>query len=714
MAIDVLITTNKIASDPIAREFIGFLHANSEQLALAEGVVYYDFPTYSDYETVRHKPDILIVSPVYGIAAVKFFDGSLLPLSQAQIADADESLAQFCSILIGRLIKSRPLRRGLSSLSFDVTPILLYQGTTGPLPATEVAHVVQSLEGFASLYMSLVPHPLSTEAMAEIRSVVEGAKALSRPQKRTIEQPETQMHAVALSKLEAEIANFDQRQRRAALVSIPGPQRIRGLAGSGKTVILAMKAAHLHLNNPDENILVTFFTKSLKSPIQNMISRFYRHYKDEDPDWGKIHVRHGWGGQSVRGVYSDACLRNGSSPIPFGTAREKFPDPFDGVCRDLLARGVREFYDHILIDEGQDFPSGFYELCFALAKGDRDNKNIIWAYDELQNILNVKIRSPEELFGKDGDGQPRISLDRAAGNLPRGTDNDTVLSKCYRNQREVLLAAHALGFGIYNEIVQLLESKEHWEDVGYRVLKGGTFAVGEEVQIERPSENNPISIQTPIGAPVIEARLADNFDGELSWIASEIQRFITGGLQPEDILVVALDDRNARTYFRSLSGRLAAIGLSTNNLLGDPYSEPPFHIPGKITLSTVYRAKGNEAAVVFAAGVDAANTRTRSGRNKLFTAFTRSKAWLRISGMGQHAAAINAEVETAKKHFPMLEFTMPDLEKVEKIQRDLSKRATRTRKARQEIIRSLKDQGFTDEEVEEVLSSTTDKRDESA
>lgn len=82
--------------------------------------------------------------------------------------------------------------------------------------------------------------------------------------------------------------------------------------------------------------------------------------------------------------------------------------------------------------------------------------------------------------------------------------------------------------------------------------------------------------------------------------------------------------------------------------------------------------------------------------------------------MGQSATAINAEIATAAEHFPMLEFTMPDLAKVEMIQRDLSKRATRTRKARQEIIRSLKEQGFTDEEIEEVLSSTAEKSDESA
>ncbi|MDF5871354.1 hypothetical protein P4112_02365 [Pseudomonas aeruginosa] len=154
-----------------------------------------------------------------------------------------------------------------------------------------------------------------------------------------------------------------------------------------------------------------------------------------------------------------------------------------------------EYYDHILIDEGQDFPDGFYKLCFELAKGDRDKKNIVWAYDELQNILNVKMRSPAELFGQDDDGEPRISLARAEKNLPPGATNDTVLSKCYRNQREVLVAAHALGFGIYSNIVQLLESPDHWRDVGYDVLTPD-FQVGNDIEILRPVENSPVALDT--------------------------------------------------------------------------------------------------------------------------------------------------------------------------------------------------------------------------
>jgi superfamily I DNA and RNA helicase len=315
------------------------------------------------------------------------------------------------------------------------------------------------------------------------------------------------------------------------------------------------------------------------------------------------------------------------------------------------------------------------------------------------------------MFGKDTDGQPRISLDRSSRDLPPGAFNDTVLSKCYRNQREVLVTAHALGFGIYKQIVQLLESAEHWEDVGYNVLSGEDFKVGKNIKIERPVENNPISLITKDVADLIKFKLADNLHSEISWIASEIESFLKGGLHAEDFVVVALDDRNARAYFKHLSASLASKGIASNNILADPYSEPPFQIQGKVTLSTVYRAKGNEAAVVFAIGVDAVNTSTRSGRNKLFTAFTRSKAWLRISGIGAAAGAVQAEIETALDHFPMLDFVMPDLAEVEMIQRDLSHRTARTKKARIEIVKNLKASGFSDSEIEEIL--TMEKSDES-
>jgi superfamily I DNA and RNA helicase len=282
--------------------------------------------------------------------------------------------------------------------------------------------------------------------------------------------------------------------------------------------------------------------------------------------------------------------------------------------------------------------------------------------------------------------------------------NDTVLSKCYRNQREVLVTAHALGFGIYREIVQLLESRDHWQDVGYDVVSDGELKVGKNVRIFRPAENSPLHLDERRSPKLIDYLLTDSISKEIAWIVSQIKSFIAGGLQPEDILVVTLDDRHARTYLRAVSQGLAELEIASNNIMADPYTEPPFTIPGKVTLSTVYRAKGNEASVVFAVGVDAVPTGTRSGRNRLFTAFTRTKAWLRVSGIGESAGKIFEEIDLALKHFPYLDFTMPDLKQVELIQRDLSVRNVKAKKIKDEFTKRLRKEGFTDDEIADILT----------
>ena len=77
-----------------------------------------------------------------------------------------------------------------------------------------------------------------------------------------------------LKLLEDTVANLDHKQSAAVIETVNGPQRIRGLAGSGKTIILALKVAYLHVKNPTWKIAVTFNTRSLKKQFEDLISRF--------------------------------------------------------------------------------------------------------------------------------------------------------------------------------------------------------------------------------------------------------------------------------------------------------------------------------------------------------------------------------------------------------------------------------------------------------
>lgn len=92
--------------------------------------------------------------------------------------------------------------------------------------------------------------------------------------------------------IEAAIANMDAWQKKAAIEFPEGPQRIRGLAGSGKTIVLAQKAAILHAKYPKWNIAVTFQTRSLYQQFRGLIERFYRELTLDDPDWSKLSILH--------------------------------------------------------------------------------------------------------------------------------------------------------------------------------------------------------------------------------------------------------------------------------------------------------------------------------------------------------------------------------------------------------------------------------------
>ena len=707
---ELVVTTDRWNNDPLSRSTYDHLTGESLQSILEDAIVYYDFPAYADYEAANWRPDLLIFAPRIGLIGVRHFDPNIFERSTEGLADIDTSLGEFESSLYSKLIKSRILRSSRREIKIPIHSVIVVSNIDGSVDyQTEgiESHLCTSLSALSSFLSGAVREEFAEQTCQEVRSVIEGAKALSRPSVRSITEPAKRPAGAALAKVERDIVNFDERQRKIALVDVGGPARIRGLAGSGKTIILAMKAAHYHLNNPDAIILFTYYTKSLRGTIKVLISRFYRQYSDQDPDWKKVHIRHGWGGK-IPGVYSDTCGRLGIPPLSFSQAQKRSAvgkSPFEVCCSDLLQRAeVTPYYDHVLIDEGQDFPESFYRLALSLTRGPRDRKSLIWAYDELQDILKVKIRPPSELFGVDDRGEPLVDLDRSSRHVPPGSTNDAVLSKAYRTQRDVLVCAHAIGFGVYGQIVQMLESKEHWEDVGYDV-ETGPLVTGREVQITRPDRNSPIEIESVPDMPIILAKYFEDFETEVEWICEQIRKALSLGLEPEDIIVISLDDRNAKAYLSAISECLALNDIRSNNIIADPYNEPPFTITGRVTLSTVYRAKGNEAALVLAVGVDALPTRTRNARNRLFTAFTRSKAWLRISGIGNGQLPIMAEIQKAYSKSPSMQFKMPDLDEIETIQRGFSKKAAAAKAARKKFVEMLRASGFSEEEIDEELQS---------
>lgn len=659
------------------------------------GVVYYSWPTLKDYSDTLHRGDIALITEEGGLKLVIYTASNREDVVTRKYDEA----AHLLGLVESQLSKSSKLRQK-RRLKVEIEPILYAPNSPIEMGDDEATFVMNEDRLLEAISEKAEP-ALDAADIEEIRSILEGAKALSRPKPRHIKGDGSEDVAEAFAELEELIANFDAKQRGVAMTSLNCPQRIRGLAGTGKTVILAMKAALTHANSPTTKILITYYTRSLKDTIERLIVLFYRHFAEGEPDWNYVHVRHGWGRRDLPGVYRDTCNRESVSPKSYADAKSQ-SDPFGFVCGELIAnKEPSSYYDLVLIDEGQDFPDSFYQLCFFITKGARDEKNIIWAYDELQNVFDVKVRAPDVLFGNDTDGEPRISLTRS---LPEGADtNDHVLQKSYRNQRDVLVMAHAIGFGVYGETVQMLENRSHWEDVGYDVVSG-TFQVGSEVVVKRPRRNSPARLNTPDDVPIIQPSVFEDAKEEANACAQGIREMMSRGLRAHDFLVIALDDRYARGYLSKVSKLLAEEGIQPNNLLAGGYDEPPFTMEDHVTLATVYRAKGNEAAVVFVLGADAATLRTRTGRNRLFVALTRTKGWLRLSGCNTpRYRKLLAEIKETEKYTPEIRFVMPDMTDLNTIQRDLEEKHARLTEAKTKLEKVKEDFNLTDEDFQSLI-----------
>ena len=450
MAIEFIPARSDYAARPHISQVIANLKKNSDNIRLGKGVLYYGWPQIRDYDNILHSVDLALITNTVGLVLIRHLANS----TTDNVSEADVSISQAAATSESQMMKSSLLRQK-RKLKFKVTPVL-YAPWLDESEGYE-SEIAKNEEEFRKSLSECAVHDLSFEELSEARSILEGAKALDRAVRRKVSDPNQKPLAVSVSKLEEEIASFDAAQRNVALTNLNCPQRIRGLAGSGKTVILAMKAAMAHIENPNAQILFTYYTRSLRYTVERMITRFYRQFSEGEPDWNRIDIRHGWGRKDTPGVYRDTAIRHGRAPMGLMDAKKCESNPFDFACRHLISNvEIQPYYDLILIDEGQDFPAAFYELCFHLAKGGRDNKQIVWAYDELQNIFDVAVRSPEKLFGTDQDGQPNISLERALPDYAK--TNDFVLQKCYRNQRDVLVLAHAIGFGVYGQPVQMLQN----------------------------------------------------------------------------------------------------------------------------------------------------------------------------------------------------------------------------------------------------------------
>ena len=484
---------------------------------------------------------------------------------------------------------------------------------------------------------------------------------------------------------------FDLQQEIIAKQIPPGPQRIRGIAGSGKTVLLCQKAAQMHLKHPDWDIALVFFTRSLYDLILSSLDKWLRHFtggeQGYDPANSKLQVLHAWGGKQQPGFYRHVALAQGIKPKTVGDVRREIKglsptDSYSYALTTLLEqleqddKPVTPTFDAVLVDEGQDLVAEdrfkfqgkqpFYWLAYqslrpaklaaearalfeevAADPATADQRRLIWAYDEAQSLDSLVIPTYREVFG---DEVSKVMLSGGVA-YQGGVAKNEVMQRCYRTPGPILAAAHGIGMGLLRSegVLSALTTKESWQRLGYEV-EGDFRRLGDQVTLTRPRRNSPNAVPELYDKDVLTFNTYRSRGDEVRMLARLIERDLAEGLAPSrDLLVITLGNHfEAKSTQEWLARALSDKGISyfiPGNKEADvlePHwrdKDPnSFWCEGAVTLSRIHQAKGNEADVVYVVGFDTVAKREDdiTLRNQIFVALTRSRGWAHLSGVGDY------------------------------------------------------------------------------
>lgn len=518
--------------------------------------------------------------------------------------------------------------------------------------------------------------PLSAEEYRAGRAVLSCGQEISPPNTDPPQSPSSrgELHGYVINRLN----ELDFKQQKIGMRIPEGPQQIRGIAGSGKTVLLAMKAAQMAIENPDWRIVVTFQTKSLYDALERQINRFYHRFSNGQhlsESTANIEIIHGWGGYKTgAGVYKQ--IAEATPGVTFRTvndAKQAFSDPDSlqgAVASETLnASNVPDLYDAVLIDEAQDFPAEFFRMCLEALSGE---DRLIWAYDEAQSLRSLTAPGPKTIFGVDDEGDPRLDL---SGTYSNGVQKTHIMRRSYRSPREVLMTAHVLGMGLLRTEgpVQAVTTQDGWQNLGYEI-EGDFRKTGSEAVLRRPAEHSPHPLTERSDTNnLISTERFNSRTREIGWVTERVAEDVHAeGLPPSEVMIVPLG-----ANYESLGDRIQQT-LQENDVGSNCVwngDDKKFTREGEVTISNIHRAKGNEAVSVYIVGVDTAADKHRYGttvqrRNETFVAISRSRGWCTITGSEQNREAsildeLERVIDSVSKDNPEIRFKVPDVRTLE-------------------------------------------------
>lgn len=328
-----------------------------------------------------------------------------------------------------------------------------------------------------------------------------------------------------------------------------GHHLVRGVAGSGKTFVLANWLARFVLEDSSRRVLVSYFNKALRPLIERLVT---------------------------------AALED-KSKVAAGAALRRIS--FRHV--DVLKSYNPGSFDGVFVDEAQDMRPGQLRLLYTLAAPvktqDGSTRRAFYLFmDDSQNIrANKPLEELKMVLSEDVSFTGRVR----------------VLREAFRSTRDILDFAfnvvldphdqHRVPDPRMRDFMKVRELHEHQLLQDPKEIFDALFHVSY-------TERTGV---TPI------VRGFSSEQKELAWIAREVKRLVhEEGVHPADILLVRLARPSILEYELE---KFKIPARSFGGSQGEDTGNFPVGRVGYVRVTTISSCKGHEGPIVFLAGVNA-------------------------------------------------------------------------------------------------------------
>ncbi len=498
---------------------------------------------------------------------------------------------------------------------------------------------------------NMIQNPIEKERIDKVKMLF-GDSAVLYNKKRFFRRVDEFCLGFEIDRLEQLDKYLSKEQQELSDLNIDGkPRLIRGVAGSGKTVVLANMIAKYIKKlkrqgrqsefdfdckiDPAIKIAVVCYNKTLVPLLKEKIEISYMNQTGEELKWNDFIWVKNIDSLIYDNFVNKKIINNEIWEIGTTEERSKFlSKEWENYKKNNIKWEEVIKFDAIFIDEGQDLSEVEYGLLYDLLKPSAiGEKNIIIFYDDAQNI-----------YGRNRPNWSEIGINITP-------DRSSVMRECYRNTKQIINLAYNVLLGSCADEKIKVKTRSY-SDINYLKKLNLVKDYGDWIYVDFAKRNGP--------EPVFK-KFKDEED-ELNWVVESVKELIEKeNVRAEDILILTYTNK----YCERLSKKFQNIKSIKKIINAYKKEEKNSFIFEKdaLTISTIHSAKGYDASIVFIIGLDDFTDKYNKCDNKeekhfryqtecralFYVGATRAKYLLYLSGVDDHPNLLLKEIEKTHK-----------------------------------------------------------------